>query len=110
MSAMDVPENSNSGRFETPMNPCSSDIVLAAPCIHLTTPPFLRIRARRPSTHTHLSAVRALIPSPPLLPGCVGTQSDEAGKASGCDGCPNQAACASGATRAPDPGEENPRE
>ncbi|RHY43686.1 hypothetical protein DYB28_014358, partial [Aphanomyces astaci] len=34
---------------------------------------------------------------------CVGTQSDEAGKASGCAGCPNQSLCASGATKLPDP-------
>lgn len=32
--------------------------------------------------------------------GCVGPASDQAGKASGCDGCPNQAACASGANKA----------
>jgi Mrp family chromosome partitioning ATPase len=32
--------------------------------------------------------------------GCVGPESEQAGKASACDGCPNQAACASGATRA----------
>ena len=31
--------------------------------------------------------------------GCVGTQSDAAGKASACDGCPNQQLCASGAAR-----------
>ena len=36
--------------------------------------------------------------------GCVGTQSDQAGKASSCAGCPNQAACASGAGRKVDPG------
>ena len=35
--------------------------------------------------------------------GCVGPQSDAAGKASACAGCPNQAACASGAAKAPDP-------
>jgi Mrp family chromosome partitioning ATPase len=35
--------------------------------------------------------------------GCVGTGSDQAGKADGCAGCPNQKACASGAARAPDP-------
>ena len=28
--------------------------------------------------------------------GCVGTSSEEAGKASGCEGCPNQSNCASG--------------
>lgn len=35
--------------------------------------------------------------------GCVGPTSDNAGKESSCAGCPNQAACASGAARAPDP-------
>lgn len=35
--------------------------------------------------------------------GCVGTQSDQAGKAASCEGCPNQSACASGATKAVDP-------
>ncbi|RHY31784.1 hypothetical protein DYB32_004496 [Aphanomyces invadans] len=35
--------------------------------------------------------------------GCVGTQSEEAGKAAGCAGCPNQSLCASGATKLPDP-------
>ncbi|CAL1589005.1 unnamed protein product [Knipowitschia caucasica] len=34
---------------------------------------------------------------------CPGTQSDQAGKASSCAGCPNQQLCASGATKAPDP-------
>ena len=35
--------------------------------------------------------------------GCVGPKSDEAGKATACEGCPNQAACASGAGKAVDP-------
>ena len=35
--------------------------------------------------------------------GCVGPSSDSAGKASACDGCPNQSACASGAGRVEDP-------
>ncbi|XP_010781811.1 cytosolic Fe-S cluster assembly factor nubp1 isoform X3 [Notothenia coriiceps] len=34
---------------------------------------------------------------------CPGTASEQAGKTSSCDGCPNQKACASGATKAPDP-------
>eukprot|EP00760_Papus_ankaliazontas_P033533 PhM_4_TR6402/c0_g1_i1/m.98592 len=34
--------------------------------------------------------------------GCVGPQSEQAGKASGCAGCPNQALCAS-APKGPDP-------
>ena len=34
---------------------------------------------------------------------CVGPSSDQAGKAAGCDGCPNQKACAEGAGRAEDP-------
>ncbi|CAH0475245.1 unnamed protein product [Peronospora belbahrii] len=34
---------------------------------------------------------------------CVGPQSEEAGKAEGCAGCPNQSLCASGAARQPDP-------
>ena len=33
----------------------------------------------------------------------MGPQSDEAGKASACAGCPNQKVCASGEARAPDP-------
>jgi len=36
--------------------------------------------------------------------GCVGIQSDEAGKASACQGCPNQQLCASGEARKVDPG------
>lgn len=35
--------------------------------------------------------------------GCVGPASDTAGKAGACAGCPNQAACASGAGKAVDP-------
>ena len=35
---------------------------------------------------------------------CVGPASEQAGKASSCEGCPNQSACASGANRGPDPG------
>lgn len=34
---------------------------------------------------------------------CPGTQSSDAGKAAACAGCPNQAVCASGMPRAPDP-------
>lgn len=34
---------------------------------------------------------------------CPGTESDHAGKASACAGCPNQNLCASGATKGPDP-------
>ncbi|KAF2893042.1 hypothetical protein ILUMI_13136 [Ignelater luminosus] len=35
---------------------------------------------------------------------CPGTQSEDAGKASACAGCPNQQLCSSGATKGPDPG------
>ncbi|KAM0727079.1 Cytosolic Fe-S cluster assembly factor Nubp1-like protein [Formica fusca] len=35
---------------------------------------------------------------------CPGTQSENAGKASACAGCPNQSLCSSGTTRQPDPG------
>ncbi|TMW55417.1 hypothetical protein Poli38472_013308 [Pythium oligandrum] len=35
--------------------------------------------------------------------GCVGVESDLAGKADGCAGCPNQQLCASGEARKPDP-------
>lgn len=35
--------------------------------------------------------------------GCVGPKSDDAGKASACEGCPNQTACAAGAGKAVDP-------
>ncbi|KAG7395295.1 cytosolic Fe-S cluster assembly factor nbp35 [Phytophthora boehmeriae] len=34
---------------------------------------------------------------------CVGPASEQAGKADGCAGCPNQSLCASGAARQPDP-------
>uniref|UniRef100_A0A3B4DSN7 AAA+ ATPase domain-containing protein n=1 Tax=Pygocentrus nattereri TaxID=42514 RepID=A0A3B4DSN7_PYGNA len=34
---------------------------------------------------------------------CPGTTSEQAGKSSACQGCPNQTICASGATKAPDP-------
>uniref|UniRef100_T1IU54 Cytosolic Fe-S cluster assembly factor NUBP1 homolog n=1 Tax=Strigamia maritima TaxID=126957 RepID=T1IU54_STRMM len=34
---------------------------------------------------------------------CPGTQSEEAGKASACQGCPNQSMCASGKTKGEDP-------
>uniref|UniRef100_A0A3P9A3Q9 AAA+ ATPase domain-containing protein n=1 Tax=Esox lucius TaxID=8010 RepID=A0A3P9A3Q9_ESOLU len=34
---------------------------------------------------------------------CPGTSSEQAGKTSSCQGCPNQNLCASGATKAPDP-------
>ncbi|XP_043237427.1 cytosolic Fe-S cluster assembly factor nubp1-A-like [Amphibalanus amphitrite] len=34
---------------------------------------------------------------------CPGTESEDAGKASSCAGCPNQQICASGQARAPDP-------
>lgn len=34
---------------------------------------------------------------------CVGPQSEQAGKASACEGCPNQKVCASGAAREEDP-------
>lgn len=35
--------------------------------------------------------------------GCVGPESEQAGKASSCEGCPNQSLCASGEARKPDP-------
>lgn len=35
---------------------------------------------------------------------CPGTQSEDAGKASACAGCPNQKLCASGEVKGPDPG------
>lgn len=37
---------------------------------------------------------------------CPGTQSERAGQASACAGCPNQTVCSSGAARAPDPSVE----
>lgn len=39
-----------------------------------------------------------------ILSDCPGTESEQAGKTSACAGCPNQKLCASGATKAPDPG------
>lgn len=38
-----------------------------------------------------------------LLEHCPGTQSESAGKASACAGCPNQQICSSGETKGPDP-------
>ncbi|KAI5623078.1 cytosolic Fe-S cluster assembly factor nubp1, partial [Silurus asotus] len=40
---------------------------------------------------------------------CPGTSSDQAGKSSACQGCPNQAICSSGAPKAPDPAVEEIR-
>ncbi|KAF4092543.1 hypothetical protein AMELA_G00022180 [Ameiurus melas] len=37
---------------------------------------------------------------------CPGTSSEQAGKSSACEGCPNQAICSSGAPKAPDPAVE----
>lgn len=34
---------------------------------------------------------------------CPGLESKEAGKASACEGCPNQKICATGETKKPDP-------
>lgn len=34
---------------------------------------------------------------------CPGTQSEQAGKAQSCSGCPNQNICSSGTTKGPDP-------
>lgn len=41
-------------------------------------------------------------PPPNANEECVGPQSSDAGKASGCDGCPNQTACSSGQFSSPD--------
>ncbi|XP_016344019.1 cytosolic Fe-S cluster assembly factor nubp1 isoform X3 [Sinocyclocheilus anshuiensis] len=41
---------------------------------------------------------------------CPGTSSDQAGKSSACQGCPNQNICASGAAKAPDPAIEEIRQ
>ena len=38
---------------------------------------------------------------------CPGTQSEQAGKTSSCQGCPNQTICASGKAKEPDPGKSN---
>ena len=35
---------------------------------------------------------------------CVGPKSDSAGKASACEGCPNQKVCSSGVLKQADPG------
>ncbi len=42
-------------------------------------------------------------PGPPPAAGCPGTQSDQAGKADSCQGCPNQGVCSS-LPKGPDPG------
>ncbi len=39
----------------------------------------------------------------PVPEHCPGTQSEEAGKASACEGCPNQQICASSVPKGPDP-------
>ncbi|XP_006007941.1 cytosolic Fe-S cluster assembly factor nubp1 isoform X2 [Latimeria chalumnae] len=41
---------------------------------------------------------------------CPGTSSDQAGKSSACQGCPNQAICASGLPKGPDPAIEEIKE
>ncbi|KAI1883970.1 hypothetical protein AGOR_G00221570 [Albula goreensis] len=41
---------------------------------------------------------------------CPGTTSEQAGKTSACQGCPNQKICSSGAARAPDPAIEEIKE
>ncbi|KAG1967769.1 cytosolic Fe-S cluster assembly factor NBP35 [Pimephales promelas] len=41
---------------------------------------------------------------------CPGTNSEQAGKSSSCQGCPNQNICASGAAKAPDPAIEEIRQ
>ncbi|KAG9328226.1 hypothetical protein JZ751_015782 [Albula glossodonta] len=41
---------------------------------------------------------------------CPGTASEQAGKTSACQGCPNQKICSSGAARAPDPAIEEIKE
>jgi Mrp family chromosome partitioning ATPase len=38
---------------------------------------------------------------------CVGPSSEQAGKVSSCEGCPNQSACSSGANKGPDPAAAN---
>ena len=45
---------------------------------------------------------QAYHPSPTL--DCPGTQSEQAGKASACEGCPNQTICVAGLPKGPDPG------
>ena len=51
-----------------------------------------------------MSAATAAADRPSNAPeACVGPASAEAGKASACDGCPNQSACASGEGRKVDP-------
>lgn len=51
-----------------------------------------------------MSAAAAAADRPSNAPeACVGPASAEAGKASACDGCPNQSACASGEGRKVDP-------
>ncbi|XP_058272415.1 cytosolic Fe-S cluster assembly factor nubp1 isoform X2 [Hemibagrus wyckioides] len=41
-----------------------------------------------------------------VIKDCPGTGSEEAGKSSACQGCPNQTICSSGAPKAPDPAVE----
>uniref|UniRef100_A0A8C4Q0E2 NUBP iron-sulfur cluster assembly factor 1, cytosolic n=1 Tax=Eptatretus burgeri TaxID=7764 RepID=A0A8C4Q0E2_EPTBU len=45
-----------------------------------------------------------------LREGCPGICTEQAGKASPCQGCPNQASCASGQTQGPDPAVEQIKE
>lgn len=61
-------------------------------------PPPAAAASCRPATLTPTLC----LPPPAPLPDCPGTKSDEAGKAAACEGCPNQAACAT-APKGPDP-------
>ncbi|CAH1272959.1 NUBP1 [Branchiostoma lanceolatum] len=45
-----------------------------------------------------------------VITDCPGTDSEDAGKTSACQGCPNQAVCASALPKAPDPAVEEIRE
>ena len=65
MSAMDVPDNSNNGRFETPINhiPATSSSPLP---IAIPPHPIAYASAGTTSQHSHYtSRVRPLIPPPP---------------------------------------------
>jgi Mrp family chromosome partitioning ATPase len=56
-------------------------------------------------------ATAAAVDRPSNAPeACVGPASDEAGKASACDGCPNQSACAAGEGKKVDPAVAEVRE
>lgn len=65
----------------------------------------LHVRIGTAMPHAHAAKTEAAVDHQHffLSADCPGTSSEEAGKSSACQGCPNQAVCAS-APKGPDPG------